>query len=215
MLKINEIIEAIESGIDVAKQDYYDWIANFFPEYRRYLKSPSRSEVLSAFSDTIKKILPEKIKELKKRQREFENKLKRLPPPRDEYEFVARRAILNFVIEEYDKKIRELYSFLKPRKVKKEREKEKITAFDIERAKEYPIVTLAEELGFSPKKVGQNYFIKCPFHEETHPSCCLNPDKNIFYCFGCQKGGNVITFYMEITGKTFKEAVEDLAFDKF
>lgn len=64
---------------------------------------------------------------------------------------------------------------------------------------------------FPLKKSGANYFALCPFHKEKTPSFCVNPQKQIFYCFGCHKGGNVITFIMEYENLNFVEAVKKLA----
>ncbi|MCF6092785.1 DNA primase [Microaerobacter geothermalis] len=61
------------------------------------------------------------------------------------------------------------------------------------------------------KKSGRNYFGLCPFHNEKTPSFSVSPDKQIFHCFGCGIGGNVISFYMEVEGLTFVEAVQQLA----
>ncbi|MBO8156058.1 MAG: DNA primase [Bacillaceae bacterium] len=61
------------------------------------------------------------------------------------------------------------------------------------------------------KKQGRNYFGLCPFHNENTPSFSVSPEKQIFHCFGCGKGGNVLTFVMEIEGISFKEAVARLA----
>ncbi len=61
------------------------------------------------------------------------------------------------------------------------------------------------------KKMGANYFGLCPFHGEKTPSFCVNAQKQIFYCFGCGKGGDVIKFTMEYENITFPEAVRKLA----
>lgn len=53
----------------------------------------------------------------------------------------------------------------------------------------------------------------CPFHTEDTPSFYVNPAKKLFFCFGCQTGGNVITFRSKIAGITTKDAVEALAND--
>ncbi len=45
------------------------------------------------------------------------------------------------------------------------------------------------------KKQGRNYFGLCPFHDEKTPSFSVTQEKQIFHCFGCGKGGNVITFF--------------------
>ncbi len=51
----------------------------------------------------------------------------------------------------------------------------------------------------------------CPFHGEKTPSFSVTPDKGLFYCFGCQKGGNLFTFVMEMEKMTFMEAAKHLA----
>jgi len=56
------------------------------------------------------------------------------------------------------------------------------------------------------KKQGKNYVGLCPFHLEDTPSFSVSPEKQIFYCFGCQKGGNVIHFIMEQENLTLPEA---------
>lgn len=63
----------------------------------------------------------------------------------------------------------------------------------------------------SLKKQGKNYVGLCPFHLEETPSFTVSPDKQIFYCFGCLKGGNVINFIMEQDNLTLPEAAEKLA----
>ncbi|MGV8059538.1 MAG: DNA primase [Smithellaceae bacterium] len=61
------------------------------------------------------------------------------------------------------------------------------------------------------KKAGRNYLGLCPFHQEKTPSFTVNREKQIFYCFGCGEGGNVIAFLMKIANKTFPEAIKELA----
>src|SRR5690625_1716739 len=61
------------------------------------------------------------------------------------------------------------------------------------------------------KKQGRNYFGLCPFHGEKTPSFSVTQEKQIFHCFGCGKGGNVITFMMEIEGFTFYDALKFLS----
>ena len=51
----------------------------------------------------------------------------------------------------------------------------------------------------------------CPFHDEKSPSFHVTPARNLYHCFGCQAGGDVISFVMEIDGLTFTETVEQLA----
>jgi len=61
------------------------------------------------------------------------------------------------------------------------------------------------------KKQGKNYFGLCPFHDEKTPSFSVAPDRQIFHCFGCKKGGNVITFIRDIENFSFLQAVQVLA----
>ncbi len=61
------------------------------------------------------------------------------------------------------------------------------------------------------QKKGANYFGLCPFHSEKSPSFSVSPGKQMYYCFGCGAGGNVITFLMEYENYTFQEALEALA----
>lgn len=61
------------------------------------------------------------------------------------------------------------------------------------------------------KKTGRNYLGLCPFHDEKTPSFSVNPERQIFHCFGCGKGGNVFTFLMEHENISFIEAVQQLA----
>ncbi len=63
----------------------------------------------------------------------------------------------------------------------------------------------------SLQKKGSNYFGCCPFHNEKTPSFSVNTKEQFFYCFGCHKGGNVITFLMEMENLTFPEALKELA----
>ncbi|MBM2838705.1 MAG: primase [Deltaproteobacteria bacterium] len=63
----------------------------------------------------------------------------------------------------------------------------------------------------SLKKVGANHKGLCPFHSEKTPSFTVNEGKQIFYCFGCGAGGNVITFLMKASGMTFPDTVTELA----
>ena len=61
------------------------------------------------------------------------------------------------------------------------------------------------------RQAGRNWKGLCPFHNEKTPSFNVNPDREIFHCFGCQAGGDVIGFLMQHEGLTFPEAVRNLA----
>ena len=61
------------------------------------------------------------------------------------------------------------------------------------------------------KRSGRNFFGLCPFHKEKSPSFSVSPDKQIFHCFGCGVGGNVIHFVSKIENLDFRETLEFLA----
>ena len=60
------------------------------------------------------------------------------------------------------------------------------------------------------KKRGRNFFGLCPFHEEKTPSFSVAPDKGIYHCFGCGKGGNAVNFIIENEKLSFVEAIQQL-----
>jgi DNA primase len=61
------------------------------------------------------------------------------------------------------------------------------------------------------KRAGGNFLALCPFHKEKTPSFNINPQKQIFHCFGCHKGGDIFSFLQEYEGLSFFEAVKRLA----
>lgn len=63
----------------------------------------------------------------------------------------------------------------------------------------------------SLKRSGSNLFGLCPFHGEKTASFSVSPDKGIYYCFGCHKGGGAVNFMMEVEGLSYPDAVRSLA----
>ncbi|MDD5751290.1 MAG: DNA primase [Candidatus Peribacteraceae bacterium] len=61
------------------------------------------------------------------------------------------------------------------------------------------------------KKKGRVFVSLCPFHNDSHPSLQISPEKGIAYCFACRKGGDIFKFYEEIEHVDFKQALHDLA----
>ncbi len=81
----------------------------------------------------------------------------------------------------------------------------------IQRVKEANEVVGYVSQVLSLKKSGATYKALCPFHQEKTPSFTVNPSKQIFHCFGCDIGGDVIRFVMLYDGMPFVDAVEKLA----
>lgn len=73
------------------------------------------------------------------------------------------------------------------------------------------LVAVVEQYVRLERKSGSNYFGLCPFHNEKTPSFSVSPAKQIYYCFGCHKGGDVIHFMMEIEKCSYPQAIKLLA----
>lgn len=73
------------------------------------------------------------------------------------------------------------------------------------------ILDLVREYVPSIRRSGTSYKACCPFHQEKTPSFTINPDKGLFYCFGCQTGGDIFDFVMKIENMSFNEAARKLA----
>ncbi len=82
---------------------------------------------------------------------------------------------------------------------------------EIEQIKER--LSVAEIVGeyIKLEKSGVNYKALCPFHNEKTPSFTVNTERNFWYCFGCQEGGDIFTFVQKMEGLDFREALEKLA----
>jgi DNA primase len=80
----------------------------------------------------------------------------------------------------------------------------------LERVKAIDLRMVMEDLGY---KTVQNRRMKCPFHEDDSPSLVIYPPpQNEFHCFGCGKHGDVLNFYAEVNGISFKVALDRLAY---
>ena len=73
------------------------------------------------------------------------------------------------------------------------------------------IVSVVEQYVRLEKKSLQNFFGLCPFHSEATPSFSVSPSKQIYYCFGCHKGGDVVNFIMDIEKMGYFDALKFLA----
>ncbi len=87
----------------------------------------------------------------------------------------------------------------------------KIPDSEIERIKKsVDLVALCRSRGIKLKKVGRNYKGRCPFHKEENDSFIVTPGKNLWNCFGCNQGGDVIELVMRLDKLSFPEAVAQL-----
>jgi DNA primase len=82
---------------------------------------------------------------------------------------------------------------------------------DVARVRETADIIAVVSAHTQLKKVGTNWSGLCPFHGERSPSLSVNAEKGVFHCFGCQAGGDVITFVRDIDHLDFQGAVEQLA----
>ena len=75
------------------------------------------------------------------------------------------------------------------------------------------LLRLIESQGYELKREGNDYVMRCPFHEEQTASMKITPGNNLFHCFGCDAGGSVIDWVMKTQGVSFRHAVEILRTD--
>jgi hypothetical protein len=79
----------------------------------------------------------------------------------------------------------------------------------VDQARQVPILDVVSHL-VEVKRSGKSYIALCPFHNDKHPSLCVYPKTNTFHCFGCQKGGDAITFVRLHFAYGFRQAVQYL-----
>jgi len=87
----------------------------------------------------------------------------------------------------------------------------RISKEEIEKVKQsHDLKAVVEAYGVTLKKKGSNYVGLCPFHKEKAPSFTVNPKTNLYHCFGCDAGGDVIGFVCKMDNISFREAVDKL-----
>ena len=72
------------------------------------------------------------------------------------------------------------------------------------------IVSVIEREGLELKRRGKSLSRLCPFHSEKTPSFTVDPEKQVFYCHGCHKGGDAVAFVRELKGLSFPDALKYL-----
>lgn len=86
-----------------------------------------------------------------------------------------------------------------------------VTDDEIARARSYSILDALDILGCRPEKRGNRVVALCPLHQDTRPSTDITPQKNLWYCFVCAEGGDVIRLWMLSKNVSFAEAVRALS----
>lgn len=74
----------------------------------------------------------------------------------------------------------------------------------------YDLVRVVAEYAGPLVLAGSNFQCRCPFRPEQSPSFTVSPRYQVYYCFGCETGGNVFTFMTRITGTSFPETIREL-----
>jgi hypothetical protein len=179
----------------------------------------SDRELLEIFPEA-KEIIPEKVKEWQEKEKEIKKVIKyklRLIRNRVKDTFSRwfwREVVKMYVGDELLEVERQIQRLKRLKFISQYRQHslalgKKLTQEKINQARLMPIVDIASSF-LRMKKSGKNYLTLCPFHQEKHPSFYLYPDTNSFYCFGCNRGGDVIKFVELHFVYDFKQAVEYL-----
>lgn len=72
------------------------------------------------------------------------------------------------------------------------------------------LITVMEREGIQLKQRGRSFWASCPFHEDKTPSLKVDPERQTFFCFSCQDGGDAIAFIQKLHGLSFKDALKHL-----
>ncbi|MCX6734509.1 MAG: CHC2 zinc finger domain-containing protein [Candidatus Peregrinibacteria bacterium] len=200
--------------INNLSEETIDYLQEFEEKWRKSRHRFSETELLDVFGDSIEEICIDKIKELKDLRNELILEIKRLGQEVDgcdDFKVMMRReCIIHFMIKPLQEIERKIYYFerLKAKKtVKLKAHKGQLKDADIERARNVPIVDVAETHLGQLRKTGKSYVTRCPFHQDNSPSFNLYTESNRFYCFGCNATGDVITFVQKLLNHDFKSAV--------
>lgn len=167
-------------------------------------------QVIDAFPDEIKEIVPSEIRKAQKILKRFLDNEKRICQEYpDDFERFFFLEVSKMMMPDNLKNVYENYlrnkDILKIVKVKEQRNNTKL---DVELARIRPIEELYR---FEKVNTRKNYMTAlCPFHNEKTPSFYIYFKTNHFYCYGCGINGDSIGFQMKISGKNYVESVQYL-----
>lgn len=180
-----------EVTVHQGRDQRIDWLS-VFPEAKREYILPKLRELESGFA---------------KLESVATNKLRRSQHLKDGW--FIREIVKVFEVSDLIEMKREMYRLRQYLPQKPTRGN--VNQERIKRAKEFPIVQLAEMHLQKLTKCGKAYRSLCPYHEERTPSFYLYPDTNTFHCFGCGENSDVISLTQKLHSLSFLEAVKYLA----
>jgi hypothetical protein len=189
-----------------------NWIKKLEIQWKSDLPKFTPKFLRETFPKAWKNVIPSKVKELKREHDDLAKKIRcslnRANSKDDGAQIVLRSIIKQLVVPrliDLERDICRLERLLIIREVRPKNVRRKI-----ELAKEKPILDVAALNGCEFRRSGKNYRMKCRFHEDRTPSLYFYPQTNSFYCFGCQKGGDVIQFTQDLLGLSFVESINYL-----
>ena len=98
------------------------------------------------------------------------------------------------------------------RSLHRKKRRRELDPLPVDDARAVPLLEVAERLGLGePRRVGKEYVLPCPLHDDSRPSLRLNAERGLWHCFPCGEGGDGIELWMRVRGVTFADAVRELA----
>lgn len=196
--------------------EFLDYAAELEKEWRESLPRYTDKELLEMFPEA-KRIIPVKIQEWRSKRRKvievIKSKLRivhtKSAPENQWFWKEVIKQLDGHEVVEMNKHISRLCRQLTVGQNRKQKGN-RLTEERIQQALAASLVDIAMQ-NMKLRKAGKTFMGLCPFHNERHPSFHIYPHNNSFYCYGCNKGGNVINFVRELQGLSFREAVEYLA----
>lgn len=204
------------------KETYFDEDAGCYIEIPSF-NYPTEKELLEIFLQD-KKIIPLKLEDWEKSKRQLLQKwvkpyLKKLRKYKDKFTRWFYWETLKVMIGDDLGKMNDNIQILKrleyisKNKGKKGRRDRESFREIVEQIRNTSIIDVVSTL-VQLKKVGKKYVSLCPLHKERSPSFYIYPESNSFYCFGCNRGGDLIKFVELYFGYDFKQAVKYLKGDR-
>lgn len=195
--------------------DFLEYASRLENEWKQTLPRYTDKELLTIFPEA-KRIIPFKIREWKQEQSRVIEVIKAKLRIVHKKSTKENRWFWKEVIKQLDgQKLVEINKHLsrlyRQRFIAENRKPkgDRLSEEQIQQALSVPLVDVAMR-SIKLRRAGRTFMGLCPFHNERRPSFHIYPQKNNFYCYGCNKGGNVINFIRETQGLSFRESVNYL-----